>query len=221
MADSLTRKKLLARIRKVLALGSSPHPHEAAAALAKAQALMEAHGITEAEIRVSDVREVETSTGRVMTKPPRWLHSLSATVASAFSVRTFHYVRGGFCFIGAGNSAEIAEYTFVVLRRELERSRRVYYRSLRGKRSNKIRKADDYALGWVFAVRRTVDAFAKPVPDVVEEYLAIHHASISAYEPLDRGRDRDRRHLISGFVDGEKVEINRPVEGAASTNLLN
>lgn len=114
-------------------------------------------------------------------------------------------------------ATDLSVYTFTVLRRRLEQERRAYYRRLRGKRSNKLRRADEYALGWVFSVAQEVERFARPVPEEVTVWLE-RHGSGRSLEPRDRGRDRDHRHLYAGFADGADVELQHGV-GAVSSRL--
>lgn len=47
-------KAVLERVRKLLALGQSSNPHEAAAAMGHAQKLMREHGISDADLRLAD-----------------------------------------------------------------------------------------------------------------------------------------------------------------------
>ena len=57
----MTRAQILKKIRKLLALSASANEHEAAAALAKAQALMEEHELAERDVELADI---ETAAGR-------------------------------------------------------------------------------------------------------------------------------------------------------------
>ncbi|MCA9652801.1 MAG: DUF2786 domain-containing protein [Myxococcales bacterium] len=80
----------LDRVRKLLALATSPNPHEAAAAAARAQALIEAHRLQawlDAEQRVQDdpdpivdARDQPLETGRRIRK---WKSALAAMLAEA------------------------------------------------------------------------------------------------------------------------------------------
>lgn len=81
-------KALLAKIRKCFALASSANEHEAAAALAKARALMEEHGITPEQLAMADVAEASARASRTKT-PPRWENYLCAAVRRALGVQAF------------------------------------------------------------------------------------------------------------------------------------
>lgn len=80
----------LARVRKLLALATSPNPHEAANAAARAQALIETHRLQawlEAEQReeedpdpIVDARDTPLATGRRIRK---WKSALASVLAQA------------------------------------------------------------------------------------------------------------------------------------------
>ena len=213
------RKKTLLKIKKLLALGRSPHPHEAASALAKARELMDAHGVDEGDVAAADVAERVAEFAGAPATPPLWLTALGSTVALAFGVKKYYWPGRGYAFVGVGPAADVAEYAFDVLRRQLVRDRSAYYGSLRGRRANKIRRADDYALGWVVAVRATVERFARPVPEAVGAYLAKSGAELAEFKPRDRGRDRDSRHARAGWAAGQGVDLQNAVPTSAPDQL--
>lgn len=53
------KEKILEKLKKLLALSKSDNPHEAALALQRAQKLMLAYNITQADLALSDIREGE------------------------------------------------------------------------------------------------------------------------------------------------------------------
>jgi len=203
------REKLVRRIRALMALAESHHPHEAAAALQKARALMDQYGVNEVDVAMADVRKRTSKVGRSRQRHPLWLVALVRTVRLAFSCESF-FSSEGVVFVGVAPAEEIADYAFTVLRRQLTAARAARYRSARGKRKNRVRAADEYALGWVFGVRRNVEAFAQPVPQVVKDYIQRHERLVEV-APLDRGRARDSRHLLAGVADGATVQLQHGV----------
>ena len=66
----MTRDEAMARVRKCFRLGRSPNPHEAAAALRQAQALMRAHGIRHLSIETvqSKGRRLHASDSHALRK---------------------------------------------------------------------------------------------------------------------------------------------------------
>jgi len=91
----------LARVRKLLALATSPNPHEAALAAARAQALIEAHRLQawlDAERReeedpdpIADARDEPLEVGRRLRK---WKVVLAATLAEANGCVAYTLERG-------------------------------------------------------------------------------------------------------------------------------
>jgi Protein of unknown function (DUF2786) len=91
----------LARVRKLLALATSPNPHEAAVAAARAQAIIETHRLQawlDAERRVEadadpivDAREEPLDVGRRLRK---WKIVLAATLAEANGCIAYTVERG-------------------------------------------------------------------------------------------------------------------------------
>lgn len=213
------KKRILAKIAKCMALGQSPEPHEAAAALQQASRLMEKYQLSEAEVRMADVTERKASAGRAADIPPRWLASLATVVASAFGVERFYQPRGwstaNMVFIGVEPAPAIAEYTFTVLRRKCEAARAAYYKSRRGKKGGRVARADAYAMGWVGAVEFKVRAFARRAPAVVGEYLQHYHPEIVKVRPIDRSPRQGLEHQIAGYLDGQGVELQHGVDGRA------
>lgn len=211
--------KIMARIRKLHALGTSHQPHEAALALQKAAELMAKHGVTEEELRLSAVEEQLANSGRAGQNIPAWHWLLARLVADAFGLKAIWVPRLGFVFVGLSWPIQVGTYVYEVLLRKCLRARRAYLSKLRGKRGNRIRKADDYACGWVCIVGEEIERFAQPVPEVVTEYLDKKAHSLQKATPIDRGRDKDRRHFMRGVVDGADVELQRGVENPIRNEL--
>ena len=67
----MDRKKALEKIKKCLRLATSANPHEAAAAMRQAQALMKEHGVGQADVDMSGV-EVSTAVAGSKVTPAQW-----------------------------------------------------------------------------------------------------------------------------------------------------
>lgn len=211
------KKRIIAKIAKCMALGQSPEPHEAAAALRRARELMEKYQLSEAEVRLADIQERKVTAGRAAATPPAWLAALARVVGLAFGVDRFYspeYRRvSAYVFVGIDPAATIAEYTFTVLRRKCEAARATYYKTRRGSRSGRTARADAYAAGWVGAVDAKVRAFAKQTPQVVGEYLQHYHPDLTTLCPINRAMNEDLTHALAGFLDGQGVELQHGVGG--------
>lgn len=87
--------RIIDKVKKCIALSKSDNPHEAAAALRQAQALMRKHGIDEAGIAASEISaaDVEHKSGNT-ARPPAWETMLMMLIGTAFGCkgrgREFH-----------------------------------------------------------------------------------------------------------------------------------
>lgn len=79
---------ILDKIKKLLALSSSPNANEAASALRRAQELMEAYGIDRESVVAAEIVEEEIER-RGGAKPSAFEAYLFATLARAFGCRSF------------------------------------------------------------------------------------------------------------------------------------
>lgn len=218
-------KALLAKIRKCLALARSSNEHEAAAALAKARALMDEHGITDAQIAMAEVDEATARASRTV-KPPKWESYLCRTVERALGVAAFIDARGDRTFVGRGPAPEIAAYAFAVLFRQLKRARADYVAGQlkRCKPGRKRQRADIFSEGWASAVyRKIAELMPERAPDaLVDQYLAERHpglVSINSRSAAMKGRgvwdDYARGHSA-----GRAVDLNQGVGGAQAPLMI-
>ena len=173
----MDRAAALDRIRKCLALAASSEPHEAAAALRQAQALMRKHAISRAE---AELCEASARAGTRSLTPPAWLLGLVNLVAEAFAVFPIYWPsrqrQARVRFIGTDVHPELAQYAFEVLARQLWANRRsiLDVQPRRLKRTTRLVRADMYCAGWVSAVRALVERYAAEAParDDVMRWLA-------------------------------------------------
>lgn len=160
----MDKQKVLDKIKKCLALSKSANEHEAALALKQAQVLMQEYGLNDADVALSDIGE--TAGSKCASVLPAWQAGLAAVVCGCFGVRCYteQKWRGALLrFYGAGNKAELADYAYNVLLRQLKTARRNYMAAaLKRVRlpKNKTYRADAFCTGWVLAVRSKVDVFA-------------------------------------------------------------
>ena len=90
--------KILAKIKKCLALAGSDNPNEAATALRQAHALMEKHGLGVHDVAMSDMGQAE-SPSQTMSRdaPADWEARLANQVAKAFGCKTL--IKKGFIYL--------------------------------------------------------------------------------------------------------------------------
>jgi hypothetical protein len=140
--DTLIRARLAEKIKKLLALGTSPNENEAAAAVAKAQSLMFAYNISLEDLiehKASEVGERVTEINMLVT----WQTRLATTVASSslcgiFVIDRARIIGGRYTvkrdrvvvFVGRDHDAELAELILSWLMGELNRLSNRYAENL-------------------------------------------------------------------------------------------
>ena len=218
-ANETARADLLARIRKCLALGKSSNENEAAAALAKARELMDAHGLTAEDIELSEIGE-ESAKGNCAQRPPRWEKILSSTVERAMGCAVVLGGDGERIFIGPGAAPQIAAYAFAVLFRKLKAARAEYVR-MKLKRCTTARKrqrADIFSEAWACAVYIEARKLMpdRPVDEAVGKYVARRFsglATVGSREASLKG-GRVSGDYWAGYERGQAVELHNAVGGA-------
>ncbi|MCS5517663.1 DUF2786 domain-containing protein [Pseudomonas qingdaonensis] len=183
----MDRNKALDKIKKCLRLAASAKPHEAAAAMRQAQALMHKYGLGQSDVDMSDVEESAAVAGSKQT-PAKWEAQLAHTVEKAYACKVlFAAGIGRWNFIG--EIAEVASYTMTVLLRQVRQARRDFIldKLKRCKQATKIRRADTFCEAWVSAVYDQVMTFANAeLSPAVELYLAHHYPELVKRKPRDR-----------------------------------
>jgi hypothetical protein len=210
------REKLLSKIKKCLALSTSPEPHEAAAAMRQAQKLMEKLGVTAEEVEAPDISEAMVKT-REGYGNCRYMNMLTKVIIDAFAVDVVYSRNPGSAnrlnvrYFGPKSRVMLAEYTHRVLQRSIEDAwakyleRRPWMKSVGGKRQA-------FYLGWLWAVSDKVSAI---IPTEVEtkatkRFIALRCGELSVFE--DRKRTPlDQSAVAEGMAAAEEFNINVPL----------
>lgn len=214
--------KIIERIKKCLALSRSANPHESARALHHAQVLMQKYGLNEDGIKIAEIQEGRVSAASKSL--PEWHQCLIQTVASAFGcnvhITSFFWGNSEVVFLGTAERVEIAGYTYVVLRRNLQSARQKFISSLPSncKRYTKTLRADRYCQGYVAALHEKI----KPLELSDEEKNALNKYEEQNYHNFDvaePARSAGKKHfnaedVISGYKDGKTVELHLGVRGS-------
>lgn len=228
MSAAPDKDALIRKIKKLMALGQSPNQAEAAAAIAKAQALMEAHAISQSTIDLSDIRE-DTARATVSRKPAQWEGSLALTVSCAFGVEVIFVPKGGskadWTFYGPGANPEVAAYAFAVLMRKICRLRRDHTGGMKVKRATQIRRGDLFCEGFVRGVRENIRAFAgaedlKPVLDLYTAHRFGDTNLIKGTDRTNKATYRDLTSVEAGYAEGRKARLHHGVGGAGTSPAL-
>ncbi|MCK9365258.1 MAG: DUF2786 domain-containing protein [Syntrophales bacterium] len=122
---------IIEKIKKLLALSNSSNEFEAALAAAHAQRLLSEHNLGMADIEASHkpdkADKIEMETTKTLAK---WVRHLSAGVCNAFDCQAVHNAtKGILTFIGVGEDAQVAAYTFAYLDRTVRKLCSTYMKS--------------------------------------------------------------------------------------------
>lgn len=217
MADDTD--KVLERVRKLLALATSSNEHEAAAAMAKAQALMAEHGLTEAKIRLSDIGHADIKSQFSVSRMKKHELVLMNCIGKAFTVKILWKksssyaddVFGTFTVVGRKANVQVAEHIAIVLGRKLRAARADFVRTLpRG--TNKTKEADGFCLGWVYAIAKKVSQIAMDdqTSRLVDEYAE------KTFTLTGEAKAQERKVGAAGFqlgkLAGDREGLYRPME---------
>lgn len=232
----MNRDQALSKIKKCLALAKSSNPHEAAAAMRQAQKLMAEHNVTETDVCLADVAEA-AAPARLNALTP-WESTLSSMIAEAFGCEhlshTSHHLtrsldlvrKREYIFVGVGAAPQIASYAYDVLSRQCARDRLAHIRKQpkNCKPITKTARGDEFALGWVYGVRRLVESFAGTERDqqLIAQYMAERYPDLKSATVKDRAKGRNVSHndMAQGHAAGKQAQLNRGVGGVAQRGLL-
>ena len=229
--------KILAKIKKCLALASSSNPNEAATAMRQARAMMDKHGVSSTEIVMADIGEASVQS-RTMArdKPARWEVALAAMVGDAFGCKMMltrtlynrgrcHANDGSYVFVGLKQQAEIASYTASVLIRRCKTSRQKWIsdqfnglstQGVPGLKRKITRMGDAFAEGWVHSVSTLVTNFANP-PEIdtaidqhIEAQTSGNEAPMRSMSKMDVGQ-HEMMAARAGMMAAKDETLYRPM----------
>jgi len=153
----MTREGILDRVAKLLSLGNSDNEHESALAIARAQALMAEHDITEAMVAESETDEeteldedIVDASSPITAARARWRGQLAQAIAKANGCGVY---RSGVHYkvYGRPSAIERSRYVFDYCNAEIERLASL-------KRGEGRTWLNNYRLGMVQAIRTAIAA---------------------------------------------------------------
>lgn len=219
-------KRILDKIKKLMALAGSNNPHEAANALRKAQLLMQQYQLSEADVELSDIAEHSAALVNTSKTQPQWSLNLLAMIQQAFGVTAyFSTYRERRCFfVGYQDRAEIAAYCYAVLARQLKSARRDFLASLnkRLKATTKTARADLFCEGWVSGVYQQVRDLVPSEKEqaLVAQYMSQKHSGMTSAKGREaKATKRDQDAGFLGFIAGKQVKLNAGVGGQEMAKL--
>lgn len=231
-------QKAIDKIKKCLALASSDNPHEAAAAMRQAKALMEKFNISVADVSAADIGEAKTkSTTMARDKPAQWEANLAAMIGTAFGCKLFisrlrskfgnPLNTGEYVYIGLKHQAEVASYTATVLIRNCKKARSAFIAQLpcHYSKAKKTKAGDAFAVGWTTEIRTKVSEFANPptVQEAIEKHL---DKSVTSKEdaPIRESISKQPGTLeilaaMKGSKEAQNEQLHRPMSTTQATMI--
>lgn len=228
---TMDRDRALRKVLACLRLSASSEPHEAAAALRQARALMDKYGLTEVDAAAAEIQSADAPTRCQGAKLPQSLCALSGIIADGYRCEVVVEMcttslwpkRTGTTrvrFYGAGSDPEVAAYAFTVLRRQMDAARAHHVRRVR-KRANKAARGEAFALGWVGAIRRLFprDPIGKDRAAAIEAAIRAQSGEVRT----EKGREITGRtqwqDQEAGYIAGLKAELRDGLSGSRQSQL--
>lgn len=215
----MDRQTALRKVLRCLRLAASSNPHEAAAALRQARAMMDEHGFTEADAYATEIHGAEAATRCRGAMPPQSLMFLIHVISAGFRCKPIVLREQGFYgagattvkFYGAGSDAEIAAYAFTVLRRQLESDKAKHTARVR-KRANKEARGEQFAYGWITAVRQQFAAadLADERKAAIDLAVDRKHTNLRQTNGREIGKNGRAGYgdQEAGYIRGSKARVN-------------
>ena len=210
-------------------MANSSNEFEAALAAAHAQRLLSEHNLGMADIESSHkpdkADKIEMDAAKTM---PKWVRHLSAGVCNAFDCQAIHNAtKGILTFIGVGEDAQVAAYTFTYLDRTVRKLCSAYMKrdvsdTITGK--NRELRRQSYYLGAVSTIATRLREQKVCTPVTPGALVPLKEALIKqTMNEIGKIRTmHSRRSYIhsdaysKGQNDGRRVSIHKGVEQSRS-----
>ena len=228
----MSDKRILAKIKKLMAMVERGNPHESANAMKKVQALMAEHQLSSEDVALSGIDASKVKAANNSERQPKWSLLLVSLVRQAFGVEAImchEQLAWGrntaeVMFIGPAERVEIAGYVYTVLARQLKAARAEYISSLskRMKTSTKTARADLFCEGWGNGGDHKISALvpSEQESQLVAQYIEKHHPNLSAGESrAAKATKRDQSASLHGWMAAKQVELNAGVGGQEQAKL--
>jgi hypothetical protein len=220
----MNHTEIIEKIRKLLSLSTSDNEHEAAAAVAKAQALLSKYNL-----EMADIPNLESKSGKAAEKAKtrtrqrleRWAYNLARVTADAFDCDYYHSGDGHTVFIGVGVDHDVCAWTYTYLYRTLLRMGSTYLRTkcrrLRSNRSKKMAR-ESYLRGVVHTINQRLQEQKEQTPITETGLVVVKKSAVADAMPDDvqtkpfkpeKLRDGD---LFRGMRDGRSIPLSTPLD---------
>lgn len=215
------RKRALDKIQKCLRLSQSSEPHEAAAALRQAQALMQKFSIDENELHGIEVKSVLVLTPEPpKTRFPMYLSAMVSLICRAFDAQAIfetgvrnYNLRQGVRYFVAGGRAPLVEYAHEVIWRQLTQAWNEYRKNRI--HDSQVGERSSFWLGWIAAVEsKVMDFGATDKEKEIVEQAITKFAGGELQPAKQQNIAMDHRATRAGFDAAGDFSIHRPMGGA-------
>lgn len=226
----MTTEQVIDKVRKLLALATSPNENEATLAMQKAGELLASHGLSMADVTPEEIRSSVTMETIEMGSKQRimWIDLLAVEISKSFDCYPVTTYGTGWQmnFIGTPADIEMVKYLLKYLSAEIERMSKRYLRENKNYISSPRAAGNAYRRGVVRTVSdrlkvmyrarseaMTSDCMALvPVKkEMVEKYTRKQFPRLTRPAKSYVRKELDSYH--NGVRDGRNININRPIEG--------
>ncbi|HAM1321515.1 TPA: DUF2786 domain-containing protein [Listeria monocytogenes] len=209
---------LLRKVKKLLALAADASDEESRSALARAQALMTEHAISEADIfdhRKQNLSEEVIQTAVYDGRPRKWMYRLASIIAKNFRVEDFYITNEStqLIFMGLQSDVQLAEVTFQYAVGSVGFSAKQFLQrpEIKRKRKRKWQLKQDFIEGYLSALESLFDQqvltngyeLALQLPDVVKEEIA-KIEFVTGKDVSHEVKDFEAYH--TGYREGKKFK---------------
>lgn len=189
--------------------------------------MMEKYGLTEDDALASEIRDCEAATGFRGGLIPQSLVALAVIVANCYRCKSIIITnrwagKTTVQFFGGGADAEIAAYAYTVLQRQLRSAKAKHTARIRI-RANKERRGEEFAAGWIHAIRRLLPD-ARPTGEleqIIDRAIAatggeLKETAGKAISKAGRANANDFHH---GHAAGKTAQLHGGIAGSAQQQL--
>lgn len=219
------RNKILRKIQKCLNLSKSSNPNEAAQALKQAKLLMEKHNILPNDVDIVAGNKIDAYNAQSL---PDYLNTLLKVIQRTFNTlpifqKLYNGANHQLKIIFYGNQADIiiSEYAWIYLSRLLTNARNEFIKEKlkRCLKSNKTKRANEFACGWVLGIASSLKQL-KITHDDDKYYSKLMDikAVIESTNKLEKLKQRKsqtdlkiNKEVLNGFNSGKNVKINKGI----------
>lgn len=221
------KQRLIDRIRKLLKLSESANEHEAAAAAAKAQALLSEYNLSVSDVADDDAQGASKVAAKTRQRLEEWAYLLASYTAKAFDCRYYHSNSGRTVFVGVGPDPEVCAWTFSYLYKSMLRMASVYMKTKTRLRSMTSKKAarNSYLAGAVSVIARRLIEQKEKTPVTSDALVPVKDAAVKAAMPEDlREKNFSQQALraddvFAGAMDARGIPLSTPVKGQAAPSI--